>query len=63
MRKVWICAASDYVVLQEEINNFIENRQVVDIKYQSVVFSDQFYNNGIPSHTVINDRAMVIYEE
>ena len=38
--------------LQTNINNFIEDKNVIDIKFTSVV-----------AHGRINDRALIIYEE
>lgn len=63
MTKVKIFSVSDAVMLADVINEFIKDKKVVDIKYQAVIFYDEFNRNGTPQTVGINDRAMVIYEE
>ena len=52
MFKTYIIAGSALSV-QEAINDFIKDKDVVDIKFQSVLLA-----NGL-----INDRALIIYRE
>nr|DAG36259.1 MAG TPA: Sporulation protein Cse60 [Caudoviricetes sp.] len=37
-------------------------KKVVDIKYQSMTLVLRF-TNGVPSESIIVDRALIIYEE
>ncbi len=54
--KVAILHANRGKVLENDVNEFIQNKHVIDIKYQSVVH----HTNG---YDVINDRCMIMYEE
>ena len=56
MTKVHIIATNNAYAFVEAINNFISNKKVIDIKYQSTTCTDI---NG----PTINDRALIIYEE
>ncbi len=54
--------SGDYAFnVQEMVNDFIKDKQVVDIKYQSVVHHS--YRGDHIDGIHINDRAMVIYED
>lgn len=55
--KVCILSNDDPAAFQSSINTFI-----VDIKYQSMTLVLRF-TNGVPSETIIVDRALIIYEE
>lgn len=63
MTKVQIFSVSDAVRLADFINEFIKDKKVVDIKYQAVTLYDKFTKIGTPQNVIVNDRAMVIYEE
>ena len=52
--KVHIIASGNGLNLQRAINEFIEDKIVIDIKYQSIL---------IESRGVINDRVIIMYEE
>lgn len=41
---------------------FIADKKVIDIKYQSMNLTLKF-TNGVPSESIIVDRALIIYEE
>lgn len=56
MVKVAILHANRGKVLEQDVNEFIQNKEVIDIKYQAVAF----HANG---YDVINDRCMIIYKE
>ena len=61
--KVCILSNDDPAAFQSSINTFIaDKKKVVDIKYQSMTLVLRF-TNGVPSETIIVDRALIIYEE
>ena len=61
--KVALFAGNDADILQRSINNFISNKNIIDIKYASNVLPTQYDNNGNIISTTVNDRILVIYEE
>lgn len=62
MIKTKILAESDMQTLENAINSFIANKNVIDIKFQSVILH-VVYMDGVPIKNTINDRALIIYEE
>lgn len=60
--KVKILAYSDAKVLREKVNDFIKDKDVVDIKFSSLCIPTMV-KNGIPTNMVINDRVLIIYKE
>lgn len=60
--KVKILADIDMNALVERINDFIKDKDVVDIKFTTVCYPVQTVN-GLPSKLAINDRALIIYRE
>lgn len=54
--KVAILHANSGTALEQKINDFIQNKTIINIKYQAVVH----HTNG---YDVINDRALIMYEE
>lgn len=59
--KIKIICCNDAVKLETLVNEFIENKIVHDIKYQSIGLYDQWNNNGIPTSAVANDRVLIMY--
>ncbi len=51
--KVKIFASTNGIELEQCINDFIQNKQVIDIKYTSISIN----NVGV------NDRALILYED
>lgn len=45
-------------VLDEKINDFIKDKKVVDIKYQTFVFK-----SGYTGYPLIHQSALIMYEE
>lgn len=45
------------------INDFIKDKEVIDIKYQAGVLYGDFNSNGNPSSAKAFDRALIIYKE
>ena len=63
MNKVHVIAtAGDAVGFQQQVNEFIADKKVIDIKYQPSLFSTEWHANGTPKNIHCNDRAMIIYE-
>lgn len=60
--KVKLLMHSDNAALETIINDFIKDKKVIDIKYQSFYVATQF-SNGVPRAGTIYDRALIIYEE
>lgn len=60
--KVCILSNDDPAAFQSSINAFIADKKVIDIKYQSMNLTLKF-TNGVPSESIIVDRALIIYEE
>ena len=60
--KVCILSNDDPAAFQSSINAFIADKKVIDIKYQSMNLTLTF-TNGVPSESIIVDRALIIYEE
>lgn len=50
--KVKIISYSDAIIFEQEINAFIADKKVIEIKYHSLLAGNR-----------INDRALILYEE
>lgn len=61
--KIKIFSKKDTLELEKEVNSFMEERVVMDVKYQSMYVSTKYNGDGIPIEGEIIDRAMVIYAE
>ncbi len=61
--KIQIFSGTDMGKLEKEINDFMEERVVMDVKYQSMYVTTQYNGDGIPISGKIIDRALVIYAE
>lgn len=61
--KVKMFSETDMEKLEKEVNEFIEERVVMDVKYQSMYITTQYNGDGIPIAGNIIDRALVIYAE
>lgn len=60
--KVKLLADCSAKVLQTRINNFIEGKKVIDIKFNSV-FIPMSTENGTLTNATLNDRVLIMYEE
>ena len=58
--KVKVLDSTDAGVLEKEVNRFILNKEIVDIKYQSTSYSKKFDNQNILCPMF---SAMVIYKQ
>ena len=62
--KIKLFADNDHLALEEKINNFIKDKTVFDIKYDSNLFHSSYNTQtGIPKDIVVNDRVLILYEE
>lgn len=62
MTKVRVVSSSDALQFQNSVNTFIQDKKVIDIKYQPILLAKE-YTSGVPTRTVMIDRALIIYEE
>lgn len=49
-------------MLEKQVNEFIKDKEVYDIKYSSLAIPTSF-RNGVPLSYSINDRVMVMYDD
>lgn len=61
--KIKIFSKKDTLELEKEVNSFMEERVVMDVKYQSMYVATKYNGDGIPIEGKIIDRAMVIYAD
>lgn len=59
--KVKIFVGINIKSMEDEINEFIKDKPVVDIKYQSMGLATRYNATGIPTNVVVYDRALVMY--
>lgn len=63
MTKVTLIGCHDVKEFVTQINNFIKDKKVIDIKYQSHVYNDTYNFRGIPDGARVVNQALIIYEE
>lgn len=63
MVKTLLIGDEDAVRFQNTLNNFIADKNVIDIKYTAFPIVTESYSNGAPKAVGAVDRALVIYEE
>ena len=61
--KVKIFCSSDTLNLEKDINAFIADKVIHDIKYQSMSIPQQYNGAGIPINIGIFDRALIMYDD
>ena len=61
-QKVIIISNSDAINFEADVNAFIKDRKIIDIKYQTLAVPVK-YNNNMPSQINIIDRALIFYED
>lgn len=61
MIKTHVVSSSNMLALQNSINEFVKDKKVIDIKFQSVV-SPSHYQNGCYDRFDVIDRVLIIYE-
>jgi hypothetical protein len=60
--KVKIIGGSNYKDLEYDINQFIKDKRVIDIKYQAK-YVVVHYRGCVPDSGTIIDRVFIMYEE
>ena len=60
--KIKIFAESYIDMLEKQVNEFIKDKEVYDIKYSSLAIPTCF-RNGVPSSYSVNDRVMIMYDD
>lgn len=60
--KVKILTSDNYAVLENDVNRFIKDKNVIDIKYQSMYIQTEF-RGGIPVAGTAIDRVLIMYTD
>lgn len=63
MTKVYIICSGDAMDFQNSINEFIKDKDVVDIKYTAVLAPTRYDSSGRISNYNTYDRCLIIYKE
>ena len=63
MRKIKIFRWSDAKKVEDEVNEFIKDKRVISIQYQTHAIYDKFNASGVPLNVTNYDSIMVEYEE
>ena len=63
MRKIRFFRWNDAKKVEDEVNEFIKDKQVISIQYQVYPVYDKFNAAGVPLNVVAYDSVMVEYEE
>lgn len=63
MRKIRFFRWADAKKVEDEVNEFIKDKNVISIQYQVYSVYNKFNGNGVPLNVVIYDSVMVEYEE
>lgn len=60
--KVKIMGGCNYKDLEYDINQFIKDKRVIDIKYQATYVVDH-YCGGVPDSGTMIDRVFIMYSD
>lgn len=60
--KIKIFRDNNSDALSDKINNFIHDKQIIDIKYQQEFVNAEF-KGGVPIKGIFYDAVLVIYDE
>ena len=55
-------SAGDSLALEKEVNEFIKDKHVIDIKYTTTFVINKYGNFGVPDGGIFIDRSMVMWE-
>lgn len=61
--KIKIIANSDISSFEKNVNAFIADKVIHDIKYQSMSIAQRYNGAGIPTDIGIFDRALIMYDD
>lgn len=62
MRKIKIFRWNDAKKVEDEVNEFIKDKNVISIQYQMHPIYNKFNENGVPLNVTAYDSVMVEYE-
>ena len=63
MRKIKIFRWNDVKKVEDEVNKFIKDKNVISIQYQMCSIYNKFNRSGVPLNVSAYDSVMVEYEE
>lgn len=63
MRKIRIFRWADAKKVEDEVNEFVKDKRVISIQYQTHAIYDKFNASGVPLNVTNYDSVMVEYEE
>ena len=63
MEKIKIFRWNDARKVEDEVNEFIKDKNIISIQYQMCPIYDKFGASGIPINLTVYDSVMVEYEE
>lgn len=63
MRKIKFFRYYDGAKVEEMVNDFVKDKNVISIQYQMCPIYDKFTGSGIPTNLTVYDSVMVEYEE
>lgn len=63
MRKIKIFRWADAKKVEDEVNDFVFDKNVISIQYQAHAVYNRFDASGIPMNVIAYDSIMVEYEE
>ena len=61
--KIKLFSGTSIEKIEQDVNQFIRNKEVIDIKYSSYYVPKEFGMNGNPVKMICVDRVLVIYKE
>lgn len=61
--KIKLFSGTSKEKIEQNVNQFIQDKIVIDIKYSSHYISNSFDKNGNPVKTICVDRVLVVYED
>lgn len=63
MRKIRFFRWADAKKVEDEVNEFVKDKQIISIQYQTHAVYNRFNASGTPISAVTYDSVMVEYEE
>lgn len=63
MEKIKFFRWNDTRKVEDEVNEFIKDKNVISIQYQMCPIYDKFSASGVPHNVTVYDSVMVEYEE
>lgn len=61
--KIKLFSGTSKEKIEQDVNQFIRDKIVIDIRYSSHYIPNSFGKNGNPVKTICVDRVLVIYKE